>query len=147
MDSWLRHFLEAITQPGVSAGITVFTNGMLISGKAIALPEYFALMGEQLAQGLEKSGAKDVQIIRDTFTAKLSPTESAALAAKTKTRSTKEPEDSPHDYIMLKDVKIAGVGQSPIISLPVWRGRLSTISGWTLGELGQGPAPAQSQFA
>ncbi|WP_329295750.1 hypothetical protein [Streptomyces sp. NBC_01455] len=41
----------------------------------------------------------------------------------------------PPRFAHLKDVTLFLPGASPV-SLPFWRGRLSSVSGWTLGKLG-----------
>lgn len=103
--------------------LTVISNGAVVSGRAISRQAWVAGTIAQYEQaGVEGSG------ISETF-AKLNDGE----AAEVKRRRDAELPILARRFLHMKDVRI-GTGPNPAtVRVPLWRGALSDITGWSPG--------------
>jgi hypothetical protein len=145
-DDWLAEFL--LHTPGLP--LTVMSGGTLISGIAITTDEFFARVGELLGTAIERTGAdsgpiraffasqeEGYRVILQQRTARRNDLYEAETREATPV-SAEEAEAQlqeilPH-FLHLKDVVVSSTPGSTF-SLPLWRARLSEISGWTFGQI------------
>lgn len=120
---WFLQNLVELTNGSLSIGITLNVSGTLISGNLIGGKEYFNLFGENFASGFDDKFAKDIKDKYSQFGAIYDVDD-----------SKEQPKPS---YIHLKDAKFygVGIGGNPIPTNQgiLWRGRISEVSGFSLG--------------
>ena len=118
---WFLQNLVSLTNNKISFGVTLTVSGTLISGTLIGGKEYFKLFGESFASGMKDE--KSAENVKATY----------AEYGKTYDKDSKDiPAPS---FIHLKGAKFYAVGGEPIPSDQgvLWRGRISEVSGFSLG--------------
>ncbi|MFG3422898.1 hypothetical protein ACGFZ2_29280, partial [Micromonospora sp. NPDC048063] len=112
---------------GITLGITLTVRGVVVTGTLIGRDEWAEGMAELLKSAGENGELLGSRIL-DVF-------------RKLDLNRTRDENSEPYSYIHLKDARyVAGHGllPSPGSRVPVyWRGRLSEVSGWSLGTLGE----------
>jgi hypothetical protein len=120
---WFLQRLVNIVEGGVSFDITLNVSGNIVSGALIGGKQYFKLLGESFASGLGDNEAADS--LKATFIKK------GEEIYDENTKDIHEP-----NYLHLKDAKFfVGGGGIPSNKGVLWRGRISEISGFSLGKL------------
>jgi len=109
-------------------GITLLTHGFLVSGQLVSAPIYFNGFAEELANSFKKSDSDDAKTIKESI---------IGLANKVYNNSDTNDSIPVVAYIHIKGAKFFHPNGSPIPSNQGvwWRGRLSEISGFSLGSL------------
>lgn len=131
-DDWvLAAMLEGISATKSQVGLTVFCGGLAVTGTAVAEEVYFERIGmfdfaNQLVRFQEQNQQSHSEISAKPGREELSASEREAMWSKVN--------ELQRDFIVMVDVTILGAGPVPL-KVPAWRGRLSQISGWTLGTL------------
>lgn len=121
-DWFLGHFVSMANDSGVSVGITLFVNGLIVSGATISGADYFKAIGDQVRGAIgvseEESEGNLFQPYIDDYT------------------RDREEDEAPLTltYVHLKDAQVWAPGQpmAPKGGM-FWRGRLSSVDGFTLG--------------
>ncbi len=102
-------------------GVTVTVEGLVISGIITPISEYF----DEIASWFERAGSHGL-----------------ADAYRPQGEQEQQPEDWEPRYLHLTGIR-AFLGSMPVPSDPStatpWRIRLSSISGWCMGNLAEGP--------
>jgi hypothetical protein len=129
IDWFLIAFLEGVSFSGQEVGLTVFSGGLVISGTAVSEEVYFRRLGyERLAEASiegRDQRRRDLEEVRKELEREdLPEDERRSLEVKRDERERK--------FIVMVDVSIFGASDAPL-KAPTWRGRLSQISGWTIG--------------
>lgn len=128
-DGLLQLFIS-YSELGIETPITLLAGGMAVSGVIISAASYMEKTGAQLSAAVKSHDAKLAQTIADSFAALKQDVEEQSLAAdQTGTLSAR--------FIHLQHAKYYVPGQDPLPSNAdgvLWRGRLSEVSGFTLGE-------------
>lgn len=122
-DYLLQH-LVLCANDGMSMGITLCVNGAVVTGTLIGGDHYFALMKEAVA-GANGNFDSDV---REGF---------GEMFDRYAKIYAEPPANPPLPmFVHVKDAKIFVPGQPPMpTSGMLWRGRLSAVSGFTLGSM------------
>lgn len=107
-------------------GITLVTHGFLVSGQLVSGREYFKGFAEDFASGI--TDTEDAKSIRETFT---------KMGDHVYDKLDNDENPPPPAYIHLNDAKFFHPNGQPIPANTGvrWRGRLSEISGFSLGSL------------
>lgn len=156
-DWLLIYFLDLASVTGVSPDITVVCDGVLIAGTPIPDKTYFDLLGESYAtamarapisadpssnEGLSPELGRDVQTFLNEQGVKIQedvqgshrpPEQEGASSASMSRRPARS-----RVYVNLQRATISRSSGGKI-DLPLWRGRLSKVSSWSLGRHGTEP--------
>ena len=133
IDWTLAALLDSASSAKASFDLTVFCEGLVMIGSVVADEVFFERLGlsgaaESVAR-IREANLKEAARIADILdNGDTSPEQREGLQSKL--------DDVGPQYISMVDVTILGAGPAPITT-PAWRGRLSQISGWTLGSPGQ----------
>jgi len=128
-DWFLQSTIENIVSHGVEIGVTLTVNGVIVSGMLIGGKKYF----EELSKTL-KAASREPDDISNTL----------GDAWKQYTAIYEKPEGAPEDwkpnpvgYIHLMNARFFAPGQAPIPANQgvLWRGKLSSVDGFTIGNL------------
>ncbi|SFR33244.1 hypothetical protein SAMN04488005_0460 [Yoonia tamlensis] len=128
-DWFLEHIIGDFVNKGLDIGVTLNVGGVVVSGMLINGKKYF----EALAENMD---------IQEGEISKLLGGHWKGYAA-----VYEKPDDAPEDwvpnpigYIHLANAKIHAPGQSPIPSNDgvLWRGKLSSVDGFFIGNISQG---------
>lgn len=131
-DWFLRSILENVIGLGVDMGVTFTVGGSIVSGMLISGRKYFELLGDGLAAS-SKSGDDIQAILGETW--------------RQNTAIYDKPEDAGDDwrapplgYVHLREARYYVPGQDPIPTNAglLWRGKLSSIDGFSLGNFSTG---------
>ena len=129
-DFLLAVFVRLANDSNVSVGITLVVKGALVSGETISGSRYFEELGKQLgaASGISEEDMADIwRPVVDNLYSKTEPDEGADA-------------DAGHNpgFIHLKNVRIFQAATSLPTSQEgvLWRGRLTEVDGFILGQLG-----------
>lgn len=123
-DWFLQNLVSVINAGNLQMGITLNVKGLIISGKLISGKEYFNIFAKNL------SGA----IVGDEWKEKIEKT--ISNYGNIYDEKDSKTLDYP-SYIHLKDTGFWYTGQNPTPKGKnvLWRGRISEVDGWILGEL------------
>ncbi len=124
-DPLLAILVEAANKFDADIGLTLYVSGTVVSGILVSGKRFFELMADWLtaegAQGLADSLARPIaELFR---------------------RPDAEPADDEHDglsqpdYIHLRAAQVFTSGNDRPLPETLWRGRLSHVSGWSLGTM------------
>jgi hypothetical protein len=149
-DPLLSLLLDAMSEGTFSADLTFVVGGMLISGMPVSEKEFFQLLGEQFEEGWKKTG-NEGGFWRSSFSEvgekaqkwlaeRLAKRQEITLAegespSEEEVQKTSEKlEALTRVHVHLKNVTAVGPGMTSA-SIPLWRGRLTEIAGWSLGRM------------
>ena len=125
----LLEFLCSLAETGVELGITLTLGGSVISGQMVGRQRYAGELAERLS-GAGEVGVSLGQAIVELLTPPHLPT-------------SEEPDvngdaaDVPADFNFIHLIHATTYhGAQQLGSGEPWRGRLQSVSGWTLGQLG-----------
>ncbi|MEY9717853.1 hypothetical protein ABIA22_000343 [Sinorhizobium fredii] len=134
-DPFIQTLVDATNGTGVGAGITLHSHGMLVSGDMISLGQFFELVREGFAGATAHTDSDELATtIRGFFVGIAGKWVEAAEIMKEKEAEEPGP---PPSYIHLKNVVMVVPGQD-VFRLPLWRGRISEISGFSIGNIQTG---------
>jgi hypothetical protein len=131
-DWFLRSTISDLTPLGVELGITVMVRGMVVSGTLISGAKYF----EEMGNSFQSIGGEHQEV-----------TNAIGESWKAWKVLYDKPEDAPDDwkpeqtsYIHLRDARIFAPGQSSLPSNQgvLWRGKLSSVDGFSMGKMSDG---------
>lgn len=130
-DYLLEILVSMANSVGVSVGVTILTHGFLISGMLVGGAEYFEALGRGFgsAKGTTPEMANALQ---KAFSSGAEPYRLAKMG--------EDVSMTPTAYIHLKDARFFSGQGAPIQGAKgtegmLWRGRLSEVSGFTVGNL------------
>ncbi|MGA1813688.1 hypothetical protein VH571_15005 [Frondihabitans sp. 4ASC-45] len=109
--------------PDGSIGLTVASNGVVVSGAAISRTAWSAALVDQVRQGGGDATAPHVEKIYNEI-----------QAIKTEGAQKRRDQDLPERarrFLHMKNARLIAGGET--INVPLWRGSLSDISGWSMG--------------
>ena len=109
--------------PGGIVGLTVTSNGAVVSGLAISRAEWLAGVVDQYKQ----AGAEDTA----TYIEKVFKQTHDAVIGRAKGRDEADLPSRARGFLHMKDARI-GAGDT-YTQVPLWRGALADITGWSLG--------------
>jgi hypothetical protein len=128
-DWFLQHLVELVnSMDGFGFGITLLVDGFLVSGTLISGKKYFGGFAKDFAQGMADGGGDGKQA-RESFAGF-----SKIYETKVAGGETSIPGPS---YVHLADAHFYDTNGKPVPANRGvwWRGRLSCVSGFTLGSL------------
>ncbi len=161
-DHFLAALLDIMADAGFSVDLTLMVKGAIVSGTPISETEYFSSLGDVFAEGFEHVSVQDapaeieqqsgqysrmgtllreftVQSGRDTRDARKKRAEKLEILGDfpVDTILTADQlaawDQLTRAHIYMKDVTILS-GSTRLGTLPLWRGRLSEIDGWSAGQ-------------
>ena len=143
-DTWLAESLDWLEAGGVA--VTLFTNGMVVTGLSVSPTGFYFGVGEQL-DGIAKGNEQAEESLRQYFSSLSERTETSIResrewvekhAAELPPWIERTPEQDQlyerfeRNFIHLRDVAAIMAG-GVTLNVPYWRGRLSEIAGWCIG--------------
>lgn len=163
-DYFLGVLLDVMANGQFSVDLTLMVKGVIVSGTPISETEYFMALGDSFLAGFENatfqhaspspSSSREqlsalggivrnflIEVGEDTLKArkqreeKLEALERVPDDAVMSREQVDVRDQLTRSYIFLKDVTIV-CGQSQLLTLSLWRGRLSEIDGWSHGRFG-----------
>lgn len=122
---WLLTFLVGLANDaGIGVDITVVADGTVVSGRLVSMHDWLRMNADQFPDG------EVAQILADHLR------QLAAEATPTSADSDDDDGQPSASYIHLADARyVDAQGAYPGRGSLLWRGRLSGISGWSLGSL------------
>lgn len=120
-DPLLELLVEMTDDTGTELPITLQVSGLVVSGKLISKDAYFDQFTSQFTQGM--TDRPTIEGLRKSF---------AEIGADSESRS-----GAPSLAVHVKDAALFGVGNMPVPyeQGALWRGRLSEIDAFFLGEI------------
>jgi hypothetical protein len=106
-------------------GLTLYLPGLVISGIAVSPNRFF----EEMADWLAREGAED---FAENFAR---PTAEMFRTPDTEPAEEEQDEPSLTDFIHLRAARVFTSGSDRPLPETLWRGRLSHVSGWSLGTM------------
>ena len=140
-DWHLEAMLSMMERGYFTADLTLLVQGTLVAGTPISQREYLEFFGAVLTESARRAGLAGTDAIRERFDElgrrveerERRPDVAGANGSLPGGRGV-----SP--FVCLKDVVIAA--GSGLVAVPMWRGRLDQVGGWSLGR--QLPAPQEN---
>ncbi len=125
-DLMLRGMVEAVSRSdSAEIGLTLYVSGIVISGILVSGRRFFELMADWLAsEGARDFAENFVRPIADMFS---SPDVEPADEGQAK------PADV--NFIHLRAARVFTSGAGRPLPETLWRGRLSHVSGWSIGNM------------
>lgn len=123
LDPVLQIFTNLANKSGLSFGITLMVDGLVISGFLISATEYYEGVSESWG------AAWPQQELRESM---------QALLAKLKENATPSPGneyEAQHIHLRAAQIFSSNGGTIPSRSAMFWRGRLRSVDGWWFGNL------------
>lgn len=129
VDWALVALIEGISVSGGELGLTVFTGGLAVSGVAVPEEVYFRRIGleavaAEAVESRERRRRETAELNEQFARDDLPDAERQSLEARA--------DELERKFIVMVDVTIFGAGDAPL-QAATWRGRLSQLSGWTMG--------------
>lgn len=118
--------------PGGIVGLTVTSNGVVVSGLAISRAEWIAGVVDQY----KEAGADQTA----TYIDKLFRQAQDSVIERAKHRDEADLPSRARGFLHLKDARL-GAGET-YTQVPLWRGALTDITGWSLGSWNPKQTPA-----
>lgn len=122
---WFLQDLVATVNSGLfEVGVTLFVEGLIVSGRLVSGKRYFAAIGQQFYDGCP-GNEETKQMMRDAF------------EGKGEIYDRKDDADvPPPQFIHLIDALCFGHSGAPIPNdgPVVWRGRINAVSGFYIGQ-------------
>jgi hypothetical protein len=127
-DYALQALVGIANNASVEVGIRLTLPGQIVSGTLISVVQHFELLAKNLLDGLESDAGNAARYLGGSYAALAEDFRDQIEAERSQADS---PPVSP-GYIHLKDAWLYSAGSSPL-EIGLWRGRLSQIVGWSLG--------------
>jgi hypothetical protein len=135
-DSVLALLVDVINRTGgLEVGVTLHVSGTLVSGSLVSGRAYFDLVHERVVGDGEDEGGVRAALggVFERF--------SESYRDREGTRDDDEDPPAPFRrtvYVHLRDAKVYAPGTEGTIGVDLWRGRLTHLSGWSMGTLAVG---------
>lgn len=130
IDHVLADLVQLINAIGsVEIGVTLHASGTIVSGALISGRRYFDLVIERFRESNSEFG----QVFSEWF----KPVADVYREDESSRKEDDQPAPRPVEFIHLRDAKTFGAGDSAPLPGVLWRGRLSEISGWSIGNFGE----------
>lgn len=133
-DSMLEFLVKLASTAGLSTPVTLTVGGTLVSGRIAGGEEYFKEVAKRVRAGQGQAETLEVTAgIYDAYAEKYAewyPLRSEGADSDEEDES----DETPISFIHLLDAHIFAQGAAPI-ELGQWRGLLSSIDGWTVGNM------------
>jgi hypothetical protein len=130
-DWYLQMLIESVNGTDLKFPITLYVNGIVLTGNLVSGHLYFAGLAEQLTTFFGEDWEHTPATVKNlTFPGG-------------RYLKDKESDDSPPAYFVhLEEAKVMSPGQQPMPTHTGtwWRGRVSEVSGFNLGTFAIGPA-------
>jgi hypothetical protein len=147
-EDWFLQTLVRWVEDGRQLSITLSVGGMLISGTLISYSEYLKLFGDQM-RGMTVPELQD--LLTRTFADLAEKAEHLMCEREREEEIMQSLGEEPEDefvlaYVHLKDTKFflaAGAG-IPTQGGTLWRGKIASVDGFSLGSLTASPAQTAS---
>ena len=123
-DYFLDIIVSVVHTTDIEIGITLNVNGLVVSGQLISVEIYFRELSEgmNLATTNTEAGNAVINAFKEAFR---SLSDQAISSG----------QDRSPDFIHLRNAIVYSSGNTEMpISLPLWRGKLSSVDGFSLGE-------------
>ncbi|MGB5796295.1 MAG: hypothetical protein WBH51_10950 [Mycolicibacter algericus] len=130
----LVHFINIVD--GAEVGLTLYVGGCVVSGMLISIAQFYRLLIKDItdpARASEYSTQDSALAFAEFYRPQLEAAEKIAVES----RNTNTPPPTPR-HIHLRDAQTFIGGAHPLTH-PVWRGRLSSVDGWSIGNFGPTP--------
>jgi hypothetical protein len=131
VDWYLESLVHIVTASSSSMGVTLSVGGTVVTGQLISGKQYLELSAGQISDefkrlGVSEEGAKSIK-------------ESFSKAAGRLYPEGVDSQPAGYGYIHLRNARIvSGTGVHTQVG-SLWRSRLSSVDGFSLGELTQAP--------
>lgn len=138
-DRLLLMLVNIVNDAGeLEIGITLDVSGVIVSGLLISAQRYFELLNEavQTAGSPESAGLREA--LGDAFMAMAKSYRADEFTVETEAEQVAL-ELVLTSYIHLRNAEVHAPGGPGHLAPALWRGRLSQVSGWSLGALGSRP--------
>lgn len=127
--------------PGTEFGVTLYVNGLIVSGILISLTTYLELVPEMIRRSAPGNAAGEVWArLFDMLRGEDDPAQESVSASEGQGSEAEASEVGFPALIHLRDARIWAPNGAHDLAPAIWRGRLDHVSGWALGTLGQSPA-------
>lgn len=125
VDAILQDFVRVVNKFDLGIGITLTVGGNLVTGQLISSTKYFKLCKERFAAA---GGDSDLAQQLSSFMAKHEDDSRAYMASG---------DDSQPVYIHLENARMYGpnANRQADLKIDLWRGRLTEVSGFTIGSI------------
>lgn len=131
-DWLLQDFVSLINRTQLRVPVTLQLSGLTVSGITIDGSAYFRRLGDVIAEGMQSGNVSNAaESMREYFA------RYTQIYDKTEDEADEPPK--PANYIHLENTRFWGTdGQTISSHGTLWRGRLSEVSGFFIGELSKG---------
>lgn len=119
-------------------GMTLHVSGVIVSGLLISAQRYFELLNEAIQPGGSQESAWLREALGDALTDFSEPYGAYEFNAVTEAEQAAL-ELFLTSYIHMRNAEVHAPGGPGHLAPALWRGRLSHVSGWSLGVLGSRP--------
>jgi hypothetical protein len=140
-DPVLEYLVRVVNQiPGLEFGVTLYVGGCILSGLLVGGRSYFDSLRANLVDGSDES-----EPIREEFrevfeqVAKVYPAEMRPVSEDDEADEGAEP---PTVFVHLRETTVHLPGAASVLEPGLWRGRLESVDGWTLGNFGPKRPPS-----
>jgi hypothetical protein len=133
-DWLLAGLLDHVSRTGDQLPLTLFCDGLVVSGTAISEEDFFLRFSGGRFSDLGRQAAERREGTDRKMDALLARAEAVGVSDEERELLTEQMDNLRRLYIIMRDVTIIGPSP-PRIKAPVWRGRLSKVSGWILGSI------------
>jgi hypothetical protein len=130
----LVHFLNVVDAAEI--GVTLYMGGSVVSGMLISTAQFYRLLIKTITDESTMSHHSDraaAQSFADFFRPQLANVEKEV----NESRASKTPPPTPR-HIHLRHAQTFVSGAEPLTQA-VWRGRLASVDGWSIGNFGSIP--------
>jgi hypothetical protein len=138
-DRFLLTLVELVNDAGeLEIGMTLHVSGVIVSGLLISARRYFELLNE----AVQTTGSQESAGLREALGDALTDAAESYWAAEFNAETG--PEQVALDlflssYIHMRNAEVHAPGGPGHLAPALWRGRLSHVSGWSLGVLRSRP--------
>lgn len=128
-DWLLQDFVSLINRTQMRVPVTLQLSGLTVSGTMIDGAAYFRRLGDVIADGMQSGNLSTAaESMREYFA------NNAKIYDKTEDEADSPP--TPANYVHLENARFWGTDGKTVNSQgALWRGRLSEVSGFFIGEL------------
>ncbi len=128
---------------GPSIGVTLHIKGSIVSGMLISSRLFFKMLVTDIGESAERAEGNDADLAR-SFADFFRPSLESTTEALAEYDSSKKLPPRPH-HIHLRHAQTLMAGTEPFTQ-SVWRGRLTAIDGWSIGNFGSIPPLPEKYF-
>jgi hypothetical protein len=138
-DRFLMTLVELVNDAGeLEIGMTLHVSGVIVSGLLISDRRYFELLNEAVQPGGSQESAGLREALGDALTDQAESDRAAEFSTETDSEQAAL-ELFLTSYIHMRNAEVHAPGGPGRLAPALWRGRLSHVSGWSVGVLGGRP--------